>query len=106
MSSFHYYLLQISYSHNGFQWDEQQQGAMLGSYFWLHWVMQIPGGILARRYGTKLVFGVANLVGCVMCLAMPMIAYLDYRWLIGIRVAQGLICVGYFLLFKFKYILL
>lgn len=67
---------------------------MLGSYFWLHWVTQIPGGILARRFGTKLVFGVANLIGCLLCVVMPLVAYLDYRWLINIRLLQGLICVG------------
>lgn len=66
---------------------------MLGSFFWIHWTTQIPGGVLARKYGTKLIFGLANLIGCVMCMLMPIVAYLDYRSFIVLRIIQGCICV-------------
>nr|CAI5842781.1 unnamed protein product [Callosobruchus analis] len=32
-----------------FNWNEKEQGSILGSFYWLHWVTQIPGGILAGR---------------------------------------------------------
>ncbi|KAK3919329.1 Vesicular glutamate transporter 2.2 [Frankliniella fusca] len=75
----------------GFDWDERQQGLVLGAFFWLHWVMQVPGGILARRYGTKLVFGLANLIPVLLTLAVPAVAYWDYRALLAVRFLQGLV---------------
>uniref|UniRef100_A0A1I8NQV3 Major facilitator superfamily (MFS) profile domain-containing protein n=1 Tax=Stomoxys calcitrans TaxID=35570 RepID=A0A1I8NQV3_STOCA len=75
----------------GFDWNEYQQGLVLGSFFWAHWVTQIPGGILARKYGTKLVFGLSNAIGCWMCFFIPTVSYWDFRALIILRVIQGLI---------------
>lgn len=65
---------------------------MLGAFFFMHWILQIPGGLLATKYGTKLVFGVSNVVGCLMCSLMPLASYIDFNLLIGLRVLQGLIC--------------
>lgn len=78
----------------GFDWDERQQGLVLGAFFWLHWVMQVPGGVLARRYGTKLVFGLANFVPVLLTLVVPVASYWDYRALLAIRLLQGLIAVS------------
>ncbi|XP_005176869.1 sialin [Musca domestica] len=74
-----------------FDWNEYQQGLVLGSFFWAHWVTQIPGGILAKKYGTKLVFGLANAIGCWMCFFIPAVSHWDYRALIVLRVLQGLV---------------
>ncbi|XP_073845391.1 sialin-like [Musca autumnalis] len=74
-----------------FNWNEYQQGLVLGSFFWAHWVTQIPGGILAKKYGTKLVFGLSNALGCWMCFLIPAVAQWDFRALIVLRVLQGLI---------------
>ncbi|XP_061393380.1 sialin-like [Musca vetustissima] len=74
-----------------FNWNEYQQGLVLGSFFWAHWVTQIPGGILAKKYGTKLVFGLANAIGCWMCFLIPYVSHWDYRALIVLRVLQGLV---------------
>ncbi|XP_055382266.1 sialin [Condylostylus longicornis] len=82
----------ISYDRDGMHINEYQQGLILGSFFWLHWVTQIPGGILAKKYGTKLVFGLSNAVGTWICFVLPLLAYIDYRLLIFARIIQGLIC--------------
>lgn len=82
---------EIDYEKHGFDWNEYEQGLVLGSFYWLHWVTQIPGGILARRYGTKLVFGLSNLIGCLMCALVPIFSYWNYDLLIWLRVIQGLI---------------
>ncbi|XP_053685969.1 sialin [Sabethes cyaneus] len=76
---------------DGFEWDEYDQGLILGAFFWLHWVTQVPGGVLARKYGTKLVFGLSNAIGCWLCFLMPLASYWDYRILIFLRTFQGLI---------------
>ena len=65
---------------------------LLGSFYWLHWTTQLPGGMLAQKYGSKLIFGLANFVGCSICILMPLASYWDYRALIILRVIQGLIC--------------
>ncbi|CRK96189.1 CLUMA_CG009618, isoform A [Clunio marinus] len=83
--------LEIDYDPKGFQWDEHQQSKVLGSFFWLHWVTQVPGGIFAARYGTKFVFGFANFIACLMCFFMPIVCYLDYRWMVAFRLVQGFI---------------
>ncbi|XP_037947382.1 sialin-like [Teleopsis dalmanni] len=81
----------IEYEPNGFEWNEYQQGLVLGSFFWAHWLTQIPGGILAKTYGTKLVFGLSNAIGCWMCFLIPIASYWNYKVLIWLRVIQGLI---------------
>lgn len=81
----------IWFEENGFEWNEHQRNLLLGSFYWLHWVTQIPGGILGRKYGTKLIFGVSNLIGCVLCVFMPLAAYLSFEWLLALRVLQGLV---------------
>lgn len=55
---------------------------------------QIPGGLLAKRYGTKLVFGFSNFVVSAMCFIVPLAAYWDIRALIALRILQGFIAVG------------
>lgn len=88
----HFVIWQIKYERSGFKWDEHQQGLVLGAFFWLHFLLQLPGGILAAKYGTKMIFGYANLVGCLLCCLMPIAAYLDYHLMIFLRVLQGIIC--------------
>lgn len=79
----------IPYEKNGFHWNEKQQGALLGSFFWAHWTLQIPGGILATKYGTKLVFGWSNGIGVFCCFLIPIVSYWSYTGLIILRVFQG-----------------
>ncbi|XP_011881463.1 PREDICTED: sialin isoform X2 [Vollenhovia emeryi] len=72
-----------------FAWNEYEQGLTLGAYYWLHWMSQLPGGLLARRYGTKLVFGLANLLTALLGFLIPYVTHL--YMLIALRVIQGLI---------------
>lgn len=79
---------------SGFNWDETIQNQILGAFFWFHWVTQIPGGILARKYGTKAIFGLSNFTCCVLNLLIPICAYIDYKLLVANRVIQGLVVVS------------
>lgn len=78
-----------------FDWDEHQQGMVLGAFFWLYWSTQVPGGVLARRYGTKLVFGLGNLVPALLAFAIPAASRTHYGALLFIRLAQGCISVSH-----------
>lgn len=84
---------QADYEKYGFHWNEIEQGRVLGSYYWLHWILQLPGGILGRRYGAKMVFGMANFLGTFLGFFMPIASYYGVNWLIFLRVLQGLITV-------------
>jgi MFS family permease len=53
---------------------------------------QIPGGILAQKYGTKTVFGLSNLGGCLVCSLIPLAAYFSFNMVLFLRLLQGLIC--------------
>ncbi|XP_063237102.1 sialin-like isoform X2 [Bacillus rossius redtenbacheri] len=74
-----------------FDWDERQQGLVLGAFFWFHWLTQVPGGMLARRFGTKLVFGLSNWVPCLLCFLVPLGARADFRLLVALRFLQGVV---------------
>ncbi|XP_034942649.1 sialin-like isoform X2 [Chelonus insularis] len=74
-----------------YDWDEYHQSLALGAYYWLHWISQLPGGLLARRYGTKLVFGLANLIPSILGVFLPFATRYHLYGLVVIRVIQGLI---------------
>ncbi|KAJ9584072.1 hypothetical protein L9F63_021589, partial [Diploptera punctata] len=79
------------YDESRFDWDEKQQGVILASFFWCFWIMQVPGGVLAQRYGTKLVYGFSNFIPCLLSFFIPFCARLDYRVLSILRGIQGFI---------------
>lgn len=56
-------------------------------------IMQIPGGVLAQRFGTKTVFGLSNGVGALLSFAIPASAKISYKALVAVRLLQGLISV-------------
>jgi len=55
--------------------------------------MQIPGGVLAQRYGTKTVFGISNGVAAILSFVVPASAKFNYKALVLVRIIQGLISV-------------
>merc|ERR1719295_569590 len=73
-----------------FCWSEWQKSWIKGSFFYGYIVMQVFGGSLAEKLGTKVVLGTANTLTALMTLAIPFVAKLDWRALIAIRVLQGL----------------
>ncbi|XP_012173723.2 sialin [Bombus terrestris] len=73
-----------------FAWTEHQQGLALGAYYWLHWASQLPGGLLARRYGTKLVYGLGNLLTAILGFFIPFMTHYHLYALVTIRALQGL----------------
>lgn len=66
-------------------------------------IMQIPGGVLAQRYGTKMVFGLSNGLAALLSFAIPVSAKINYQTLVGVRLMQGLISVRIFIRLSDKY---
>lgn len=62
-----------------------------GSFFWLHMVLQIPGGLLAQKFGAKSIFGYSNGLVALLTCVIPLSAKFNFKALILIRIFQGLI---------------
>lgn len=89
-TSYYYYVI-IQSQDNVFDWDERQQNTVKGAFFWLHMVLQIPGGLLAQKYGAKSIFGFSNGVVALLTCAIPFSAKLNFEALLVLRLVQGLI---------------
>lgn len=44
-------LLWENSSEGEFEWDEVQQGIILGAFFWGYMLTQLPGGVISQRFG-------------------------------------------------------
>lgn len=76
-----------------YSWSEYEQGLALGAYYWLHWTTQLPGGLWARKYGTKTVFGLGNLLPALLGFLIPLATRHNLYALIFLRALQGLVAV-------------
>ncbi|XP_025416085.1 sialin-like isoform X2 [Sipha flava] len=74
-----------------FEWNNHERAMVLGSFYWLHWALQLPGGLLARNFGAKRVFGFSNLFMFIMSIVMPFLTRWDIKGLIMARALQGFI---------------
>ncbi|XP_068081841.1 vesicular glutamate transporter 1-like [Anabrus simplex] len=74
-----------------YDWNEYEQGQVLGAFFWTYWMGQLPGGILAQKYGTKKVFGFSNLFMCLATFLIPWCSKMNVLALIALRMLQGLV---------------
>ncbi|XP_046451173.1 putative inorganic phosphate cotransporter [Daphnia pulex] len=63
-----------SESNGEFDWDGETQGLILGAFFWGYMVTQIPGGILAEKYGGKYVLGLGILLTDFFSVLTPLAA--------------------------------
>ncbi|XP_046377077.1 sialin-like [Haliotis rufescens] len=73
-----------------FNWDEQLQGHVLGSFFYGYCLTQVLGGWLAELVGGKRTFGFSVLVTSILTLVTPTAASLHVYALIVVRVLQGM----------------
>jgi len=77
-------------SEGEFNWSGEEQGLILGSFFYGYVVTQVPGGILASRIGGKWPFGIGMLITAIFSLVTPLAARTGKGALIFVRVIQGL----------------
>ncbi|XP_053962207.1 putative inorganic phosphate cotransporter isoform X2 [Anastrepha ludens] len=54
-----------------YDWDPSKKSLILSSFFWGYVVAQVPSGLLAKRFGGKIVLGVATALGSVITLLHP-----------------------------------
>lgn len=71
-------------------WQKDIQGHILGAFFYGYLISQIPGGILAERYGGKWVLTVFVCLSTASTLLTPVAARLSYILLITLRIFCGI----------------
>ncbi len=71
-------------------WSESVKGLVLSSFFVGYLFMQVGGGILANRYGGKIVLGVAVIWWSVFTILTPLAAGITLPVLLAVRVLMGL----------------
>ncbi|KAG8225770.1 hypothetical protein J437_LFUL005729 [Ladona fulva] len=72
-----------------FTWNSIDQGIVLGAFYWSYVVSLVPGALLARQFGAKMVFGAANGLTAMLALVTPYAARTSFVFLILVRVLQG-----------------
>ncbi|XP_046627976.1 putative inorganic phosphate cotransporter isoform X1 [Neodiprion virginianus] len=74
-----------------YDWDEYTQGIILSSFFWGYIITQIPGGILADKFGGKYTLGIGILSTAIFTMLTPLVVEtFDATGLIVLRVLMGL----------------
>ncbi|KRY29228.1 Sialin, partial [Trichinella spiralis] len=73
-----------------FVWDQATQGNILGSFFYGYILTQIPGGLLATKFGGKWVFGLGTFLTAVFTLLTPVAAESGPTMLIIVRILMGI----------------
>uniref|UniRef100_A0A1X7UP95 Major facilitator superfamily (MFS) profile domain-containing protein n=1 Tax=Amphimedon queenslandica TaxID=400682 RepID=A0A1X7UP95_AMPQE len=77
-------------TNNQFNWTSTEQGWILSAFFYGYTITQIPGGLLAARYGGKTVLGLGVVITATLTLLTPLAARINFGALIGLRILEGL----------------
>jgi MFS family permease len=79
-----------------FDWDAQEQGMVLGAFYYGFVVSMVPGGFLCERYGGRWVILFSILGGSLISLIQPLAANEGgATYFILSRAIQGLLMVIY-----------
>lgn len=73
-----------------FDWSPKEQGIILGSFFWGYVLTQMPGGILAHRYGGKWPLGLGLFLAGLATVLTPLAARTHMYALCFVRFVCGL----------------
>lgn len=72
-----------------YDWNEKTQGLLLSSFFWGYIFSQFPAGLLAQRYGPKILLLASSMICSALTLLTPLFASFGWQWLCLARVIQG-----------------
>jgi len=71
-------------------WEKSIQGHILNSFFYGYFISQIPGGLLAERFGAKWIMVAFFSLSTVATLLCPVASRISYGMLIALRVLCGI----------------
>ncbi|XP_013116292.1 putative inorganic phosphate cotransporter isoform X2 [Stomoxys calcitrans] len=67
-------MTQCDGNHSCYDWDSSTKSLILSSFFWGYVVSQMPSSLLAKRFGGKLVLGVATAICSLTTIFVPLAA--------------------------------
>jgi len=81
-----------------FMWDKSTQGHILGSYAYGYLISQIPGGLLAERFGGKWIMAGFLSLSTVATFLTPAASRVSFGLLIALRVLCGIgsVCFSFY----------
>ncbi|XP_025017587.1 uncharacterized transporter slc-17.2 isoform X2 [Tetranychus urticae] len=76
---------------SNFNWDQRDQGYILGAYYYTYTAIQIGAGSLTDKFNAVHVFAGAQVIATICTLITPIAAKMGMYYLIGVRMVLGLI---------------
>lgn len=76
-----------------FDWAKENAGMILSSFFWGYIVSQVPAGILAQKFGGKIVLFCATITYSMLTIMTPFVVVVGWEYVVAFRVISGL-CQG------------
>lgn len=77
--------------HQDFDWGTAKQGIILSSFFWGYIITQLPGGLLAGKFGGMKIYGFGILSTSFFTILTPVVThYGGFEWLLVLRILEGL----------------
>ncbi|XP_055836483.1 putative inorganic phosphate cotransporter [Episyrphus balteatus] len=74
-----------------YDWDNGTRSLILSSFFWGYVAAQFPSGILAKRYGPKIVLSMSTIFCCIVTVFTPWAAKIGgWQFIIALRILAGL----------------
>ena len=73
-----------------FDWNAQTQGIVLSAFAYGYTVFQLPGGLIAGKYGGKRIFGIGILASGILNALVPACARAGVGYMITVQVLIGL----------------
>lgn len=74
-----------------FDWNQAQQGVIIGSYYYSYTALQISTGFLADKFNVVKLSGLSHLLAALATLAIPLAASTNYYLLVFTRVVLGFV---------------
>ncbi|XP_064642406.1 sialin-like [Lineus longissimus] len=73
-----------------FEWPRSLQGTVLAAYFYGYIITQVPSGLLARRFGSKIVIIIGLGIAAIGTILIPLAARWNVYCVLALRVVIGL----------------
>nr|CAD7569967.1 unnamed protein product [Timema californicum] len=74
-----------------YHWNKYQRGLLLGAFYSVYWVTELPGAVLAQRFGGKLLLASSVMMAGLLNLVFPIVCSWHYWAATAVRVIQGLL---------------
>ena len=83
-------IFRFAFQGEQYNWGAEEQGLILGAFFYGYIITQVPGGYLSEKMGAKWLFGGGVMVTAVLSLLTPAAASWGVLPFVVVRIFEGL----------------